>query len=124
VFVGVSDPVGSGLVENLPHPGGNITGFINIEGSVAGKWIDILKDIVPGVSAAAFLYNPDTAPYFKYYLEPFEAAARSGGIEPMGAAVRTAEDIERAVASIGDRGGAGLVMAPDSLCRPSAISIW
>jgi putative ABC transport system substrate-binding protein len=113
VFESISDPVGSGFVESLPHPGGNITGFINIEGSVAGKWIDILKDIVPGASAAAFLYNPVTAPYFKIYLEPFEVAARSGGIESMGVAVRTTEDIERVVASLSDRSGAGLVMSPD-----------
>jgi putative tryptophan/tyrosine transport system substrate-binding protein len=117
VFASVSDPVGSGLVASLPHPGGNITGFVNIEGSVAGKWIDILKDIVPGVSAAALLHNPDTAPYFRYYLEPFEAAARSGGIEPIGAAVHTAEDIERVVANLGNRGGAGLVMSPDSFLQ-------
>jgi putative ABC transport system substrate-binding protein len=114
VFVAVSDPVGSGFVASLPRPGGNITGFINIEGSVSGKWIEILKDIVPGASRAALMYNPETAPYFEYYRQPFEAAARSSGIEPVAAAVRAADDIERIVASLGDRGGTGIVLAPDA----------
>jgi putative ABC transport system substrate-binding protein len=114
VFVVVSDPVGSGFVVNLPRPGGNITGFINIEGSISGKWIEILKDLVPGATRATLLYNPDTAPYFEYYLQPFEAAARSSGIEPMAMPTRTTEDIESIVASLGDRGDAGLVITPDS----------
>jgi putative ABC transport system substrate-binding protein len=114
VFVAVSDPVGSGFVASLPRPGGNITGFINIEGSVSGKWIEILKDIVPDASRAALMYNPETAPYFEYYRQPFEAAARSSGVEPIAGAVRTADDIERIVASLGDRGATGLVLAPDA----------
>jgi putative ABC transport system substrate-binding protein len=70
MFVVVSDPVGSGFVASLPRPGGNITGFINIEGSVSGKWIEFLKDIVPGASRAALLYNPKTAPYFDFTGSP------------------------------------------------------
>jgi putative ABC transport system substrate-binding protein len=53
VFVVVSDPVGSGFVASLPRPGGNITGFINIEASLSGKWIELLKDIMPDVKRAA-----------------------------------------------------------------------
>jgi putative ABC transport system substrate-binding protein len=119
VFVGVSDPVGSGFVASLPRPGGNITGFINIEGSVSGKWIEILKDLAPGASSATLLYNPETAPYFQYYRQPFEAAARSSGMEPMLAPVHTADEIEHAVAMLGDRGDAGLVMMPDSFLQTS-----
>jgi len=114
VFVVVSDPVGSGFVESLPRPGGNITGFVDIEGSVSGKWIEILKDLVPGIARAALLFNPDTSTYLNYYLQPFEAAARSGAMEPTAVAVRTAEDIERVVASLGNRTDTGLVVAPGS----------
>jgi putative ABC transport system substrate-binding protein len=64
VFVIVSDPVGSGFVASLPRPGGNITGFINIESSLSGKWIEMLKDIVPRTTRAALMFNPETAPYF------------------------------------------------------------
>jgi putative ABC transport system substrate-binding protein len=93
VFVIVSDPVGSGFVASLPHPGGNITGFINIEASLSGKWIEILKDIMPGVVSATLMFNPETAPYFPYYLQPFEAAARANGVEPIAAPVHTTSSV-------------------------------
>jgi putative ABC transport system substrate-binding protein len=114
VFVSVSDPVGSGFVASLPRPGGNITGFINIESSMSGKWIEILKDIVPRVTRAALMYNPETATYFDYYLGPFKAAARSYAVEPIAAPVHTGGDIERVVAGFGDQPVAGLVIMPDT----------
>jgi putative ABC transport system substrate-binding protein len=82
VFVQVTDPVGSGFVASIPHPGGNVTGFITMEPTMAGKWLEMLKEIAPRVKRVAFLFNPATAPYFEYYLNPFKAAApslRSGG---------------------------------------------
>jgi putative ABC transport system substrate-binding protein len=114
VFVVVSDPVGSGFVASLPRPGGNITGFINIESSMSGKWIEMLKDIVPRVSRAVLMFNPETAPYFDYYVQPFEAAARSYAVEPTTAPVRTAADIEHIIALLGDRPDTGLVVMPDA----------
>jgi putative ABC transport system substrate-binding protein len=114
IFVAVSDPVGSGLVTSLPRPGGNITGFVNIEDSLSGKWIAILKDIVPRITRAAVLFNPDTATYFNYYLKPFEATARSSSIEPMAAPIHTTADIERVVAGFADLPDAGLVVMPDA----------
>src|SRR5262249_20629944 len=62
VFVIVADPVGSGFVAGLPKPGGNITGFTNVEASLGGKWLEILKDCAPSVRRVAFMFNPDTAP--------------------------------------------------------------
>jgi len=113
VFVIVSDPVGSGFVESLPRPGGNITGFINIEASLSGKWIEMLKEIVPRITRAALMFNPQTATYFAFYQQPFEAAARSNGIEPIAAPVRAAADIERVFESLDNRPDTGLVLLPD-----------
>jgi putative ABC transport system substrate-binding protein len=113
VFVNVSDPVGSGFVASLPRPGGNLTGFINVEASLSGKWIEMLKDIVPRVTRAALMFHPETAPFFAYYLQPFEAAARSFAVEPIAAQVHTSTDIERVLASLGDRPDTGLVVMPD-----------
>jgi putative ABC transport system substrate-binding protein len=113
VFVIVSDPVGSGFVASLPRPGGNITGFINIEASLSGKWVEMLKEIAPRLTRAAFLFNPETAPYFAFYQQPFDAAARSNGIEPISAPVHTAADIERVFESLGGRPDTGLVLPPD-----------
>jgi putative ABC transport system substrate-binding protein len=112
VFVVVADPVGSGFVASLPHPGGNITGFINLEASLGGKWIEILKDIVPGVANVALMFNPETAPV-AYYQQPFETAARSSGIEPTVAPIRNEADIERVFASLEDKPKTGVVMLPD-----------
>jgi putative ABC transport system substrate-binding protein len=113
VFVIVSDPIGSGFVASLPRPGGNITGFINLESSLSGKWIEILKDVLPRISRALLMYNPATAPYFEYFLQPFAAAARHYAIEPVAAAVHADADIERAIKSVADRSDAGLVVMPD-----------
>jgi len=113
VFVQVSDPVGSGFVSSLSHPGGNITGFINFESSLSGKWIELLREIVPRLTGAALMFNPYTAPYFNYYLQPFQAAARASALEAITAEVHSIADVERTVASVGDRPGTGLVVMAD-----------
>ena len=78
VFVNVSDPIGAGFVASLARPGGHLTGFINYEGSLAGKWLELLTEIAPGVKRVAMLFNPDLAPGGgSYFLHSFEAAARS-----------------------------------------------
>jgi putative ABC transport system substrate-binding protein len=76
VFVGVSDPVATGLVPNLNQPGGNITGFAVLEASLGGKWLELLSEIAPGLKRAALMFNPDTAPVSSF-LPSFETAARS-----------------------------------------------
>src|SRR5215470_3414053 len=101
------------------------TGFINIESSVAGKWIELLKDTAPRVTHAGLLFNRKTAPYVDYYLRPFEDAARSQGIEPVDASVRSAEDIDRVIAGIGNRPGGALAVMTDvfTTLRPNLIQI-
>jgi putative tryptophan/tyrosine transport system substrate-binding protein len=113
VFVIVSDPVGSGFIETLSHPGGNATGFVNLESSLVEKWVELLKEIAPQVTRAAMMFNPETAQYAGYYMRPFEAAARSLGIEPIGAPVRDDADIERAIARLGRDAKGGLVIMTD-----------
>ena len=101
IFAIVSDPVGAGLVSNLSKPTGNITGFINIEALMGGKWLELLKEIAPGVSRAAIMFNPDTAPGGgSYFLSSFEIAARSLGVEPVTAAVRSDVDIENTITAL------------------------
>jgi putative ABC transport system substrate-binding protein len=114
VFVIVADPVGSGFVASLPKPGGNITGFTNVEASLGGKWLEILKDFAPTVRRAAIMFNPDTAPGGgAIFLGPFEAAARSLAVEPITAHVRSDSEIETVITSLG-RERAGLVIMTDS----------
>src|SRR6266581_3411992 len=99
VFVTVSDPVGSGFVASLAQPGGNITGFVNVEASIAGKWVELLKEIAPRTRRAGLMFNPAIATYSDYYLKPFEAAAKAAGVTPISLPVGTAAAIERVFAS-------------------------
>jgi putative tryptophan/tyrosine transport system substrate-binding protein len=114
VFANVSDPVGSGFVASLSRPGGNTTGFINLEDSMAGKWLGLLKEIAPQASEVAFVFNPTTAPYAEYYLNPFKTAARSLGVEAIAMPVSNSSDLESAIAGQvwGFKGG--LIVMPDS----------
>ena len=115
VFVIVSDPEGAGFVESLSHPGANITGFVNLEASMGGKWLQLLMDVAPSVKAAAIMFNPDTAPGGgSYFLPAFEAAARSLNVEPKSAAVRSDAEIDRALASLQGENKVGLVAMTDS----------
>jgi putative tryptophan/tyrosine transport system substrate-binding protein len=109
VFAIVSDP--SGFVASLRRPGGNITGFTNVEAAMGGKWLNLLKEIAPSIKRAGFVFNPDTVPSAglgKQFLASFEAAAGSLGIEPVAMHVRSDAEIETAVATLGAE-QAGLV---------------
>jgi putative tryptophan/tyrosine transport system substrate-binding protein len=115
VFVQVSDPIGAGLIANLAHPGGNITGFTNFESSMAGKWVEILKEIAPGVGQVALLFNPQTAPFVpRYYQGALETTARSFGIEPRARPVHDARQLESAVTALAREPNGGLIVMPDS----------
>ncbi len=114
VFVIVSDPVGAGFIQSLSKPGGNITGFINLEASVGGKWLDLLKEIAPEVTRVALMYNPATAPGAGMYFQPaFETAARSLAVMPIIAPVHDDTEIERAITTLGQEPGGGLVVMTD-----------
>ena len=118
VFVVVSDPVGDGFVASLARPGGNITGFLHLEASIGGKWLELLKEIAPQLRQAAIMFNPDTAPGGgNYYLPAFEAAAHALGVQSIRAPVRSDADIEAAINSLSGRPGSGLVVMSDAFVR-------
>jgi putative tryptophan/tyrosine transport system substrate-binding protein len=112
VFGMVSDPVGSGFVTNLARPGGNITGFSQIDGQVAGKWLEMIKETAPRITRAAAMYNPDSAPYApKYFMGSFEGAAQALGVEPTIALVRNDAEIETTIEYLGRQEGALIVLS-------------
>jgi len=113
VFTWVSDPVGSGFVSNLPHPGGNITGFHNFEPAIGGKWLAFLKQIAPDLRRVAVVHVPEIIPNVAF-LHVVEAAAPSLGFSVTAAAVRNAADIERVLSAFGQEGG-GLIVTPSAL---------
>jgi putative tryptophan/tyrosine transport system substrate-binding protein len=115
VFAVVADPVGSGFVASLSRPGGNITGFGSMEGSMASKWLELLTAVAPNVKRAVMMFNPSTAPYIKSYALPsFEAAARSLNVAPIAAPVHNDTEIEAAMATLGREPGSGLLGMPDN----------
>jgi putative ABC transport system substrate-binding protein len=114
VFAAVSDPIGTGFVQSIARPGGNVTGFTNIEPTMASKWLELLKEIAPRVARVAFLFNPATAPYAEYYLSPFRAAAASLALEAVAVRVRNTSEIESAMAAQARTPNGGLVLMTDS----------
>ena len=109
----VSDPIGSGFIASLARPGGNATGFVNLENSVAGKWLELLKGLAPQTSRVSILFNPKTAPQSAYYLKLLEAAAPSLALELKAMQVSNAGEIEVEIAHLAQRSNVGLVLIPD-----------
>jgi len=114
VFATVSDPVGSGFVASLSRPGGHVTGFATLEGSLGGKWVELLKEIAPRVARVALLFNPATATMAEYYLDPMKAAAASLGVEAIVAPVHGRSELESIIATQAREPNSGLIVLPDS----------
>jgi putative tryptophan/tyrosine transport system substrate-binding protein len=114
VFVVVSFPVVQGFVQSLARPGGNITGFSAYDAPIMGKWLELLKEVAPGVTRVAVIFNPNTAPYRAVFNRSIEAAARSMGITVTLAPVHDDAEIEETIATHGREPGGGLISLPDS----------
>jgi ABC-type uncharacterized transport system substrate-binding protein len=113
VFAAVADPIGSGFIASLPRPGGNITGVMQYEPSVTGKWMAMLKEIAPRLARVAFMINPKSAPFYNYYLRAAEPLSQSLGIELVPTFVENDTEIDRAVESFARVPNGGLVVPPD-----------
>lgn len=113
IFTNIVDPVGQGLVSSLSRPAGNVTGFVNLEPSVAGKYVELLKEIAPRLARVVIFYNPVTAPYHEVYLKPFRAAAASLGLEAVTAPVRSIEELKGMCAEQSQIARTGLIAMPD-----------
>jgi putative tryptophan/tyrosine transport system substrate-binding protein len=134
VFATVGDPIGSGFVASLSRPGGNVTGFTTMEGSVGGKYLEILKQIAPRVTRVSAKFNPAAGPYVEYFMSPFKTAAQSLGVTASAADVQDASEIEPVVSALAREPNGGLVVMPDSFtlahlygpaarCKPK-VMIW
>jgi putative tryptophan/tyrosine transport system substrate-binding protein len=114
VFVVVSDPVGGGFVTNLARPGGNITGFQNFETAIGGKWLELLKEIAPGVRRVAFVQSPDISAHVAF-MHAAEAASTSRGMTVTSTGVRSAAEFEPALRAFAKEPDGGLIVAPSPL---------
>jgi putative ABC transport system substrate-binding protein len=123
VFALVADPIGSGFVASFPRPGGNVTGFVTMEPAMAGKWLELLKEIAPRVARVAFLFNPATATYFEYWLNPFKATAASFVVEAITAPVRDTSELEAVIAAQARKPNGGLIVMPDTFTDAHRVEI-
>jgi putative tryptophan/tyrosine transport system substrate-binding protein len=115
VFVLVSDPVGEHFVDSLARPGGNVTGFTNVESSLTGKWLELLKEVAPSTNRAAFIFDPKLAPGGgSYYTRLIEASAPSFAVTRKAMPVHNDAEIERAVGEFVREPNGGLLVLPDA----------
>jgi len=114
VFTQVSDPVGSHFVDGLARPGGNITGFTNLEASMGAKLMELLKEVAPRTSRVALMFNPATSPDGgSYFLDPVKAAAPLLKMALVSAPVHSPADIDSVMASLARQPDTGLIVMPD-----------
>jgi putative ABC transport system substrate-binding protein len=114
VFVVVSDPVGDGFVASIARPGGNATGFTNVEASLGSKWLELLKEVAPATTRVAVLFGRKTsAGSGSYYLRLIEEASASIGMKVLASPFEDAGEIERGIEAIGREPGGGIIVTPD-----------
>ena len=114
VFVGIADPVGSGVVPTLAKPSGNVTGFTAFEKDIVGKWLALLKELAPGLKRVALLFNTETATFAETFWRSFEAAAPAFAVKPVRMDVRNAVEIERAIEDFAREPHGGMLAVPEA----------
>jgi putative ABC transport system substrate-binding protein len=115
VFVAVTDPIGSKFVTSIARPGGDATGFTIVQATITGKYLSILKEIIPQLARVAIIYNPNSVPGAgTFFLPPFIDAAREFKIEPITVQVHDPAEIESAIAELAGKPGVGLIVVPDN----------
>ena len=113
VFVTVSDPIGQGIVDNLARPSGNTTGFSNLEFSLIGKWLQILKEVAPKITRVGLMISTTNGASANWYKE-FKNVAPTFGVEPVAASITNRADIERTINSLSRQPGDGLIVVGDT----------
>jgi putative tryptophan/tyrosine transport system substrate-binding protein len=121
VFVLVADPIGSGFVQRLAHPGGNITGFMNVDSPMTSKWLELIVEISPKTRQVALLFNPETATFYKDFIRNFDEAAPRFKVRGIATPVRHAAGIEEAFARL--EPGTALFVLPDVFVQVHRVLI-
>jgi putative ABC transport system substrate-binding protein len=123
VFGNVVDPVGQGFVASLARPGGNATGFVNLEASMAGKWLELLKEIAPRTARVGVPFHPATAPYAQIYLDYFKTTSASFGVEVITAPVADMAALEAFMVATAREPNSGLIPVPSAFIIGHRVEI-
>jgi putative ABC transport system substrate-binding protein len=113
VFASIVDPVGRGFISDMARPGGNVTGILNFEFSMGGKWLETLKQVAPAVKRVALLFNPEAAPFAASFVQVIEVSALSFAVKPIAAPVHDDAELERTVVDFATKPAGGLIVLPD-----------
>lgn len=115
VFIAVGDPIGSGFVDSLARPGGNVTGYTNLLPTITGKCLSILRELKSQLTRVAIMYNPESVPKgVAYYVPTFMESEKEFHIAVIAAEVRSSDEIETAMADLGAAPDSGLIVMPDN----------
>jgi putative tryptophan/tyrosine transport system substrate-binding protein len=114
VFNAVNDPAGQRFVASLSRPGGNITGFTFIDFPLIGKWLEMIKEIAPGVRRVTLMFNPDTTPFYPAFLHELGAAPETLAVELSTSPVHDEVEVEAAITAFAGEAGGALIAAPDA----------
>lgn len=114
VFFAVVDPVAAGFVQTLSRPGGNVTGFTNVDPSLGGKWLDLLRQVRPGLTHATLMFNPQLSETGTHYIQSFLQAANTFGIVANAFPINGSEDIVAAADAISAQPLGGVVVSTDA----------
>lgn len=122
IGVAIADPVGFGLVTNLPRPEANVTAFANFEPSISGKWLELLGEVTPGLKRVGFMFNPATSTV-EEYLRALRSVATRYGVEIVETPVRDVADVANAVAFLASGPPSGLIVPPDVFLSSNRESV-
>ena len=114
VFTSVSEPVLQGIVDSLAHPGGNLTGFTFLEGTIGAKWLELLMQIAPHLNHVAFMSNPASGPYSKFFFQSIETATSKFAVQAVMAPVHDLNEVEQLITMLGRQPGSGMIVAAES----------
>ena len=115
VFANVGDPVGQGLIASVARPGGNTTGFGVFDFSMAGKWVQTIKEIAPSVTKIGVIYNPETGPFYVSFLPFVETASGPLGVKTISIAIHKSDLIKQTLETIAEEPNTGLIVLPSSM---------
>ena len=115
VFANVADPVGQGIIASFAKPGGNTTGFGAFEFSVAGKWVQVIKEIAPSVIQIGVIFNPETAPYYRSFLPFVETASRQLGVKQIVIPIHDSNRIADTLEQLAKEPNTGVIVTPAAL---------
>jgi putative tryptophan/tyrosine transport system substrate-binding protein len=115
VFANVADPVGQGLIASLAKPGGNTTGFSAFDFSMAGKWVQTIKEVAPSVTRIGVIFNPETGPFYSAFLPFVETASSLLDVKPVATVIHDSDHIVQTLEKLAEEPNTGIIVLPSAL---------